>query len=153
MQIEKEEDLSKYNDDVLRKEIDVIEPNKLKNMIFIPVLEKETREPIAILEAYNHSENVFTEEEENLLKYIAETASVQFHHSKLHKQAMLQEKLNKGLVEIMKVVSQADIKEDILKSLTKLVEIGYNIVDCERVTVFLLDASTHTLHCKYIYYI
>ena len=125
-----------------------------KSVMCAPVIDPEGN-ILAVLKAVNknnnsvHADNEdqikWSEEDSSLLQSIAESAGVALHKAELLSDILNEQKMNKSLISVMKTMNKH--KDDVDEQIKELVEITYDIISVERVTLFLVDDVREELIC------
>jgi len=87
----------------------------------------------------------WSEEDSLILQSIAESAGVALHKGKLLRDVMNEQKKNKSLIAVMKTINK--FQDNVDEQIKELVAITYQMIDVERVTLFLVDEVRKELIC------
>ncbi|GMH58501.1 hypothetical protein TrST_g1030 [Triparma strigata] len=120
-----------------------------KNVICAPVADSDGK-VLAVMSAFNKtgSEGLITdfgEEDELIVQSIADSAGVALHKANLLENIKCEQKKNKSLISVMKAVNQSKDNMDAL--VNNLVAVAYDIIEVDKVTLYLVDDTDQTLMC------
>ena len=91
----------------------------------------------------------FTEEDERILKIVADNASITLRKASLLEQARKAGSRSQALVSVVKTVhDSSSVSQDLDVFIERIVNLGYQIIDADRVTLFIIDAVRNDLFCK-----
>ncbi len=128
--------------------------SETRNVICAPVCDP-SGQVLAVIKAVNKQESgeervgegdlFFAKEDVTIVQAIAESAGVALHKAKLLDSIVNEQRKNKSLISVMKAVNKS--KDNVDELVQNLVAVAYDIIEVDRVTLFLVDEAAGELIC------